>query len=201
MAVILREQGFDVRGGQSGLEGLQIADTFLPDLILLDIQLPGIDGFETLRRVRNQSQLPVILLTARSGDADLTKGFHAGADDYLTKPFNPDELSLRVGAVLRRTAGDTPPALLLRQRGGHAGARRGNPVQDLSVTLLQPELAGPQGLDMPRLLALMFVCLFMAGLFQALLGALRFGNFVKYIPQPVIAGFMIRFHTASALDR
>ena len=101
----LLADGYSVETAGSGEEALAYLDRERPDLMILDLMMPGIDGFETLRRVRNQSQLPVILLTARSGDADLTKGFHAGADDYLTKPFNPDELSLRVGAVLRRTAG------------------------------------------------------------------------------------------------
>ena len=70
--------------------------------------MPGSDGYETLRRIRQTSQVPVIMLTARAGDADKLKGFETGADDYLTKPFNPDELAARVHAMLRRTAGMAP---------------------------------------------------------------------------------------------
>jgi DNA-binding response OmpR family regulator len=70
--------------------------------------MPGMDGFETLRRIREIGQIPVMMLTARAGDADKVRGLQGGADDYLTKPFNPDELSARVAAILRRTAGAAP---------------------------------------------------------------------------------------------
>jgi DNA-binding response OmpR family regulator len=104
----LLADGYAVETAGSGEEALEFLENERPDLIVLDLMMPGIDGFETLRRVRSQMQVPVILLTARSGDADVSRGFTTGADDYLTKPFNPDELSLRIAAVLRRSAGATP---------------------------------------------------------------------------------------------
>ncbi len=100
--------GYAVESANSGEMALEFLEDERPDLIILDVMMPGIDGYETLRRIRGKTQIPVILLTARSGDADLSRGFHAGADDYVTKPFNPDELGLRVAAVLRRTAGAAP---------------------------------------------------------------------------------------------
>lgn len=101
-------EGFAVESASSCEEAIAFLEHERPDLIVLDLMMPGIDGFETLRRLRAQTQTPVILLTARSGDADLSRGFQTGADDYITKPFNPDELVLRVAAVLRRTAGVAP---------------------------------------------------------------------------------------------
>ena len=76
-----------------------------PDLVVLDIMLPGIDGLELTRRIRRRSDVPILLLTARSGDADKVLGFELGADDYLTKPFSTQELVARVRALLRRSAG------------------------------------------------------------------------------------------------
>jgi len=77
-------------------------------LVILDLMMPGMDGFETLRRIRARSKVPVIMLTARASDADTLKGLQGGADDYVTKPFNPDELAARVTAVLRRSQGGLP---------------------------------------------------------------------------------------------
>ena len=74
------------------------------DLLLLDVMMPGLDGFEVLRQVRRQSQVPVIMLTARTAESDRITGLDAGADDYLPKPFGPDELLARIRAVLRRTS-------------------------------------------------------------------------------------------------
>jgi two-component system KDP operon response regulator KdpE len=104
----LQADGYAVITASRGEDALTILENERPDLIVLDLMMPGIDGFEALRRIRSQSQVPVIMLTARAGDADRLKGFHGGADDYLTKPFNPDELSARIAAILRRTAGATP---------------------------------------------------------------------------------------------
>jgi two-component system KDP operon response regulator KdpE len=101
----LQTDGYAVITADRGEKALDVLEDERPDLVVLDLMMPGIDGFETLRRIRATSQVPVIMLTARAGDADRLKGFHGGADDYLTKPFNPDELAARVAAVLRRTAG------------------------------------------------------------------------------------------------
>lgn len=101
----LEAEGYAVRTADRGEQALEILDDARPDLVILDLMMPGIDGFETLRRIRSTSQVAVIMLTARTADADRLKGFHGGVDDYLTKPFNPDELVARVAAILRRTAG------------------------------------------------------------------------------------------------
>ena len=98
--------GFSVTTAERGEEALILFNNEHPDLILLDLMLPGMDGFEVLRRVREHSRVAVIMLTARSGDMDKLRGLESGADDYLTKPFNPDEVVARVRAVLRRTSGD-----------------------------------------------------------------------------------------------
>jgi two-component system KDP operon response regulator KdpE len=104
----LTADGYAVITASGGEEALRILDDERPDLIVLDLMMPGMDGFETLRRVRQASQTPVIMLTARASDADKLKGLQTGADDYMTKPFNPDELAARVAAVLRRSGAGTP---------------------------------------------------------------------------------------------
>ena len=115
----LQAHGYVVAAANSGEEALGRVDDERPDLIILDLMMPGMDGFETLRRLRAKSQIPVIMLTARAADADKLKGLQGGADDYLTKPFNPDELAARVAAVLRRTGGGVPAggSTLLRYPG------------------------------------------------------------------------------------
>jgi two-component system KDP operon response regulator KdpE len=104
----LQADGYAVITAGRGEEALDLVESDRPDLVLLDLMMPGIDGYETLRRIRQSSQVPVIMLTARAGDADKLRGFETGADDYITKPFNPDELAARVHAMLRRTAGAVP---------------------------------------------------------------------------------------------
>jgi DNA-binding response OmpR family regulator len=99
----LEREGFAVRAVASGEEALAHVDTDPPDLVVLDVMLPGIDGFEALRRLRSSGcTVPVIVLTARDEDVDKIVGLELGADDYLVKPFNPRELSARIRAVLRR---------------------------------------------------------------------------------------------------
>jgi len=104
----LQSDGYAVITASRGQEALALLEDERPDLIVLDLMMPGMDGFETLRHIREQGQIPVIMLTARAGDADKLRGLQGGADDYVTKPFNPDELSARIGAVLRRSAGAVP---------------------------------------------------------------------------------------------
>lgn len=99
----LESAGFRVLTASNGFAALDAVNLEAPDLVVLDVIMPGLDGFEVLKRLRNQSSVPVILLTARGSDADKVRGLDLGADDYLTKPFSPDELSARVRAVLRRT--------------------------------------------------------------------------------------------------
>jgi two-component system KDP operon response regulator KdpE len=97
-----------VIGATDGEQGLALVETERPDLVLLDITMPGLDGYETLRRLRAFSDVPVILLTARDGTLDKVKGLELGADDYVTKPFDHLELLARVKALLRRLAMPAP---------------------------------------------------------------------------------------------
>ncbi len=103
----LVEDGYQVVTANTGEAALELVESDQPDLVILDIMMPGIDGFETLRRIRRDSDIPVIMLSARLSDADRIKGFDNGADDYVVKPFNPDELVARIEAILRRTARKT----------------------------------------------------------------------------------------------
>ncbi|CAN5189303.1 response regulator transcription factor [soil metagenome] len=105
----LRSAGFIVTTAADGFEALNVARDSNPDLIVLDRMLPGIDGAEVCRRIRASSAVPIILLTALSSTDDRIDGLEAGADDYLTKPFSPRELVLRVQSILRRSVGDLTP--------------------------------------------------------------------------------------------
>ncbi|MXX32733.1 MAG: response regulator transcription factor [Chloroflexi bacterium] len=98
----LEMEGYRVRTAEDGLEGLSMARALQPDLVLLDLMLPRMDGLEVLRGIREHSQAPVLLLTARTSEADRVKGLDLGADDYITKPFSLAELKARVRAHLRR---------------------------------------------------------------------------------------------------
>ena len=100
----LEQDGFEVIEAFNGTEALDRLRDSLPDLILLDVMMPDIDGFEVLRTIREISQVPVIMLTAKGEEDDKVKGLELGADDYITKPFSPRELVSRVKAVLRRGA-------------------------------------------------------------------------------------------------
>ena len=98
----LELEGHQVLEAHSGLEALEAIRTQLPDLVLLDVMMPELDGFETLRMLREFSSIPVIMLTAKGEENDKVYGLELGADDYVTKPFGPRELSSRIKAVLRR---------------------------------------------------------------------------------------------------
>jgi two-component system response regulator CpxR len=110
VAEYLQAEGFAVEAAHDGENGLQRAAEGDYLLVVLDVMLPGINGFEVLRRLRATSRLPVLLLTARGEDVDRIVGLEIGADDYLPKPFNPRELVARIRAVLRRTQGDKSSA-------------------------------------------------------------------------------------------
>src|SRR5215469_2543740 len=111
----LGKNGFRVRTAHRGDTGLKAAQQRPWTLILLDVMLPGMDGFEVLKRVRSESGVNVVLLTARGEDVDRIVGLEIGADDYLPKPFNPRELLARMRAVLRRQErGSDQPAPVLR---------------------------------------------------------------------------------------
>jgi DNA-binding response OmpR family regulator len=120
----LRSADFRITLAKSGVEGLQSARRVLPDLVILDVIMPGMNGYTVCREMRADPLLkdvPILFLTARSKDDDKITGFNAGADDYLSKPFNLDELILRTHAILRRTSGvmnpvsPTPPNSLTAQ--------------------------------------------------------------------------------------
>jgi two-component system KDP operon response regulator KdpE len=100
-------EGYRVIEASNGLEALDRVREDLPDLVLLDVMMPELDGFETLRIIRETSTVPVIMLTVRDDESDKVKGLELGADDYVTKPFGPRELASRIKAVLRRTEMDS----------------------------------------------------------------------------------------------
>lgn len=106
----LNRDGFDVLTAYNGIDALRIAREGSPDLIVLDLMLPDMDGLEICRTLRDESDVPVIMLTARTTDQDKLTGLGLGADDYVTKPFSPKELAARVRAVLRRLPGERGPA-------------------------------------------------------------------------------------------
>ncbi len=103
----LRQSGYRVLKAADGLDGLRLAQSEKPDLVVLDLMLPGMDGKEVCRRLKQGEStrtIPILMLTALAEETDRIIGFEIGADDYLTKPFSPRELSLRIQAILRRTA-------------------------------------------------------------------------------------------------
>ncbi|MBI2830873.1 MAG: response regulator transcription factor [Chloroflexi bacterium] len=104
----LELEGYQVSGANNGYEALRKVTEELPDLAILDVMMPEMDGFETLKRIREVSTIPVIMLTVKGEEPDKVKGLELGADDYVTKPFSPRELVSRVKAALRRAEMPTP---------------------------------------------------------------------------------------------
>ncbi len=104
----LEDEGWDVAEAESGEVAMEIFGEVSPDVVLIDLMLPGIDGFEVCRSIRRTSDVPIIMVTASTDTHDVVAGLEAGADDYLTKPFEPKELSARIRALLRR-ARPAPP--------------------------------------------------------------------------------------------
>jgi DNA-binding response OmpR family regulator len=102
VAARLRAEGFDVEVAHDGHAGVALCDRVRPDLVVLDLMLPGLDGLEVCRRVQRDRPVPVLMLTARAEESDLLVGLAVGADDYITKPFSPRELVARIRALLRR---------------------------------------------------------------------------------------------------
>lgn len=103
LALYLGREGYEVIEAGSGEEALRHAASCSPTLVVLDVMLPGVDGLQVCQQLRRVSDVPVVLLTARTSDIDKIAGLRLGADDYITKPFNPEELMARVSAVLRRS--------------------------------------------------------------------------------------------------
>jgi DNA-binding response OmpR family regulator len=104
VSLYLKNAGYTVRTASSGSQALSLAASEKPALIVLDLMLPDIDGIEVCKRIRQDSDVPILMLTARDEDVDKIIGLEVGADDYLTKPFNPRELVARIKSVLRRAA-------------------------------------------------------------------------------------------------
>ena len=128
----LQQEGYESRVARSGEEGLEIATREAPDLVVLDVRLPGIDGFEVLRRVRAAgAKMPILVLTARDDEVDKVIGLELGADDYLTKPFGLRELMSRIKALLRRSYGE------LADAGGGRVIRHSDLVIDLERRRVQ----------------------------------------------------------------
>jgi DNA-binding response OmpR family regulator len=105
LQIFLTRKGYNVSVANSGREGLQLAYQFHPDLVILDLMMPGMDGWTTCKRLRDVSDVPIIMLTARGTEEDIVGGLEMGADDYIIKPFRMSELLARLKAVLRRTDG------------------------------------------------------------------------------------------------
>jgi two-component system alkaline phosphatase synthesis response regulator PhoP len=105
--IYLNRDGYKVLTAFDGIEALKIARKSHPDLIVLDLMLPGCDGLEICRTLKNESDIPIIMLTARTTEDDKLKGLNLGADDYMTKPFSPRELAARVRVILRRLPEET----------------------------------------------------------------------------------------------
>jgi DNA-binding response OmpR family regulator len=110
----LELEGYSVIKAADGLEALRLAETSPPDLVILDLMLPGVDGLEVCRRLRATSAVPILMLTARAEEADQLAGFEIGSDDYVTKPFRPRELVMRVRAIMRRVELSSAPAIALQ---------------------------------------------------------------------------------------
>jgi len=113
VSIALSEEGFRVVTATGGEDALAKAEEIRPDIVLLDIVMPDLDGIEVMRQLREARPVPVILLTAKGATADKAKGLDLGADDYIAKPFHPDELAARVRAVIRRSTGVEPGAVVV----------------------------------------------------------------------------------------
>jgi len=154
----LSREGFDVTVARDGGEAVRLFEAERPDLLVLDLMLPVMNGWDVCRRVRASSQVPIIMLTARDAEVDRVVGLEMGADDYVTKPFSPRELVARVKAILRRTEGPPPeaPEVLTVGRVEVDTGRREARVDGGVVALATREfdllsfLAGHEGLALSR---------------------------------------------------
>ncbi len=135
MRMYLEREGFEVVAAGDGITAVEKHDQVEPDLMILDIMLPGLDGWEVCRQIRSDGTTPIIMLSARAEDYDKILGLEMGADDYLTKPFNPRELVARVRAVLRRSSGEASDDQVVEYPGLHVNR------SDHVVTNSQGEVA------------------------------------------------------------
>jgi two-component system, OmpR family, response regulator CpxR len=135
----LAREGFEISWAPNGAAGVERALAENYSLIMLDVMLPDTDGFDVLRRIRQQSRTPVLMLTARGDTLDRIRGLEMGADDYLPKPFDPDELAARIRAILRRSAPQMPASAAIAigdveiDGGARTVRRRGAPVDLTTV--------------------------------------------------------------------
>jgi two-component system KDP operon response regulator KdpE len=113
----MQEQGFRVVTASNGEDALKLAEEHRPDVVLLDVMMPDIGGLELMRTMREQRNVPVLLVTGRGGETDRVRGLEMGADDYVVKPFSADELGARIRAVLRRSIGAKSPNRVVRAGG------------------------------------------------------------------------------------
>ena len=145
VAMYLKKAGFEVSVARNGAEALAKAGSESPSLIILDLMLPDVDGIEVCRRVRQRSDMPILMLTARDDDVDKIIGLEVGADDYLTKPFNPRELVARVKSILRRSTSRRrePEGEALE----HGGLRIDSGRREVTVTGQEVQLA-PKEFDL-----------------------------------------------------
>ena len=131
---LLRREGYEVTGVDNGTDAVATAESLKPDLILLDLMLPGMPGTEVCREVRQRSSVPIIMLTAKDSEVDIVVGLELGADDYMTKPYSSRELLARIRAVLRRRSTDDENDSVLEFHGialdsdRHQVTHNGNPV-------------------------------------------------------------------------
>ena len=141
LGIVLHNEGLDVVHCADGSSALAVFRESRPDVVLLDVMLPGIDGIEVCRRIRAESGIPIVMLTARTDTIDVVVGLESGADDYVSKPFKPQELIARVRARLRRTDEPEPEGLeigdLTIDVAGHSVKREG---RQLSLTPLEFDL-------------------------------------------------------------
>lgn len=112
LTIVLEAEGFDTSSVQDGAEAVEAFHTYDPDLVLLDLMLPGVNGIDICREIRRSSAVPIVMLTAKTDTVDVVLGLESGADDYITKPFKPKELIARIRARLRRA--DDEPAEVLK---------------------------------------------------------------------------------------
>jgi two-component system response regulator MtrA len=145
IGIVLQSEGFETRVCDNGDHALGAVREMRPDLVLLDVMLPGIDGIEVCRLIRLESGVPIIMLTAKTDTSDVVRGLESGADDYVVKPFDPTELVARIRARLRPLPGSSAPALtvgdIVIDVPGHEVSRAGERINltplefDLLVTL------------------------------------------------------------------
>jgi DNA-binding response OmpR family regulator len=157
LSLALTYQGHTVDAVRTGEEGLELLGSVTPDVVVLDLMLPGVDGFEVCRRIRAAGDLPIIMLTARNDDIDVVAGLEAGADDYVAKPAQARVLEARIRAVLRRSSVTVPEVVAERygdltlDREGLVVTRLGQPVSLAPTELrLLLELSSSPGRVMSR---------------------------------------------------